>query len=143
MILPDVNVLVYAFRREAQDHDRYAAWLSQVVSGSDELGLHDLPLSGFVRIVTNPRMVENPAPTDTALRFVHRLIAARRARWLSSGPLTWDRLADLAREDPGVRGNLLPDAHLAAVSLAHGCRLATADRGFARFPGLRWFDPVR
>lgn len=143
MILPDVNVLVYAFRREAADHERYAAWLSHLVAGSEELALHDLPLTGFVRIVSNPRIFEQPAPTDSALSFVRRLITARRARWLSQGAVTWNRLAALAQGDPGVSGNLLPDAYLAAVSLAHGCRLATADRGFARFPGLDWFDPVR
>ncbi|MBA2554732.1 MAG: PIN domain-containing protein [Geodermatophilaceae bacterium] len=143
MILPDVNVLVYAFRREAPEHELYAAWLSNVVAGSAELALHDVPLAGFVRIVTNPRILSRPAPTEAALSFVERLIAAPRSRWLSSGAVAWEHLADLVRGDSAIRGNLLPDAHLAAVALAHGCRFATADRGFARFPGLDWFDPIR
>lgn len=143
MILTDVNVLVYAFRREAPEHVRYASWLSAVVGGSDELALHDVPLAGFVRVVTNPRILSRPAPAEAALLFVDRLTAARRARWLSSGAVAWKRLAGLVREDSALVGNVLPDAHLAAVALAHGCRLATADRGFARFPGLDWFDPIR
>jgi toxin-antitoxin system PIN domain toxin len=142
VILPDVNVLVYAFRREADEHERYAAWLADVVAGSDELALHDPVLLGFVRIVTNPRIVPVPAPTALALEFVRRLRSARRSRWIPAGPASWDRLGLLADQDRGISGNLIPDAHIAAVALSHGCRVATADRGFARFPGLTWFDPA-
>lgn len=142
MILPDVNVLVYAFRREAADHERYADWLSRVVAGEDELALHDLPLSGFVRVVTNARIMSTPAPLEQTLEFVQRLIGAPRARWVPAGALAWTRLASIVTADRGIAGNLVPDAYLAAVAMAHGCRLATADRGFARFPGLAWFDPA-
>ena len=142
MILPDVNVLVYAFRREADGHERYAAWLAEVVAGTDELALHDHALLGMVRIVTNPRIVPKPAPISLALEFVARLNTASRARWLPAGPASWRHLGDLADQDRGITGNLVPDAYLAALALAHGCRIATADRGFARFPGLDWFDPA-
>lgn len=142
MILPDVNVLVYAFRREAEGHEHYATWLAEVVAGGDEIALHDHALTGFVRIVTNPRIVPAPAPTALALEFVARLRRARRARWLAAGPASWSRLGELADRDRGITGNVVPDAYLAATALAHGCRLATADRGFARFPGLDWFDPA-
>lgn len=142
MILPDVNVLVYAFRREAERHEQYAAWLADLVAGADEIALHDHALIGFVRIVTNRRVVPTPAPTALALEFVARVRTARRARWLPTGRDSWERLDELADRDRGITGNLVPDAHLAAVALAHGCRLATADRGFARFGGLDWFDPA-
>ena len=142
MILTDVNVLVYAFRREAERHEMYAGWLARVVDGADELALHDAVLSGFVRIVTNPRFMPDPAPARTALDFVARLRGATRARWVPAGHQTWEALGRLVDDDGGIRGNRVPDAHLAAVALAHGCRLATADRGFARYPGLRWFDPA-
>jgi toxin-antitoxin system PIN domain toxin len=142
VILPDVNVLVYAFRREAPEHERYAAWLAGVVGGDEEFALHDIPLLGLVRIVTNPRIMRDAAPTSVALEFVQRLIDAPRSRWLSAGSHTWARLAALAMHDRSVSGNLVPDAYLASVALTHGCRLATADRGFARFPGLNWFDPA-
>lgn len=143
MILPDVNVLVYAFRREAEEHEAYAAWLRDVVGGTEELALHDPVLTGFVRIVTHPRIMSEPAPTPVALGFVAALCGAARARWIPAGQPSWEVLTRLVDGDPGIRANLVPDAHLAAVALAHGCRLATADRGFARFPGLRWFDPIR
>lgn len=142
MILADVNVLVYAFRREADRHQVYASWLARVVDGEDELALFDPVLSGFVRIVTNPRFVADPAPTATALDFVARLRGAERARWIPAGHQTWETLGRLVGDDQGIRGNLVPDAHLAAAAVAHGSRLATADRGFARYPGLRWFDPA-
>ncbi len=143
MILPDVNVLVYAFRREAREYERYARWLAEVLAGSDELALHDVVLAGFARIVTNPRVVTDPAPMPDAMNFLARVRAAKRARWLPSASQTWDKLDGLAHEDRGIRGDLVPDAYLAALALAHGCTLATADRGFARFPGLAYFDPAR
>ena len=142
MILPDVNVLVYAFRREAELHGVYAGWLARVVDGDDELALHDGVLSGFVRIVTNPRLLADPAPARAALDFVDRLRGAARARWVPAGHETWEELGRLVDGDGQIRGNLVPDAHLAATAVAHGCWFATADRGFARFPGLRWFDPA-
>lgn len=142
MILPDVNVLVYAFRREAEQHERYATWLARVVAGEEELGLHDVVLAGVARLVTNPRIFADPAPMPRALDFLTRVRAARRARWLPSGGPTWAEFARLAEHDPGLRGNLVPDGLLAALARVHGCSVATADRGFARFPGVRFFDPA-
>ncbi|MGH9129831.1 MAG: TA system VapC family ribonuclease toxin [Acidimicrobiales bacterium] len=141
MILPDVNVLVYAFRREAPNHDRYASWLSSVIAGS-ELALVETVLLGMVRVVTSPRIMADPAPTPVALRFIDALLTAPRARQLAPTGATWDRLRSIAASDGQVRGPLVPDAWLAALALSHGCRLATADRGFARFKGLAWFTPV-
>jgi toxin-antitoxin system PIN domain toxin len=142
VILPDVNVLVYGYRRESPHHERYAAWLTDLVGGADDLGLVDQVFVGFVRIVTNPRIVADPAPTGDALAFVDAVRGARRGRWLPPTDAAWERFAGLSAGDPMLRGNLVPDAWLAALALTHGCRLATADRGFARFPGLDWFAPV-
>ncbi len=141
MILPDVNVLVYAFRREADDHDRYASWLAETVARS-ELALVETVLLGMVRVVTSPRIMADPAPTPIALRFVETLLAAPRARQLAPTAATWLQLGAIAAGDGQVRGPLVPDAWLAALALSHGCRLATADRGFARFEGLDWFIPA-
>lgn len=141
MILPDVNVLVYAFRREAIDHDRYASWLSATLVGS-ELALTETVLLGMIRIVTSSRIMADPTPTPIALRFVNLLLEAPRARQLVPTAATWERLRAIATRDEQVRGPLVPDAWLAALALSHGCRLATADRGFARFDGLDWFVPV-
>jgi toxin-antitoxin system PIN domain toxin len=142
VILPDVNVLVYSYRREAEDHDAYAAWITDLAGGRDELALVDHCLTGFVRIVTSPRIFADPAPTAEALAFVDRLRGAQRGRTVASTPATWAVLARLVADDRGIKANLVPDAHLAALAVSHGCRLATADRGFARFGGLDFFDPV-
>ncbi len=141
MILPDVNVLVYAFRREAAEHERYASWLAETVRTS-ELGLAESVLLGTVRVVTSPRIMADPAPTPVALQFVETLLDAPRARLLSPTKATWGRFRTIASSDAHVRGPLVPDAWIAALALSHGCRLATADRGFARFAGLNWFVPV-
>lgn len=143
IVLPDVNVLVYAFRRESSHHERYAAWLADLLGGSGEVGVTEGTLTGFLRIVTNPRIYADPAPTTYALAFVDVVRRARRQTWVGVTDAVWTTFSALVDSDPQVRGNLLPDAWLAALALAHGCRIATADRGFARFDGLDWFDPAR
>lgn len=142
MIVPDVNVLVYAFRTEADRHAEYARWLNQVQRGTEPLGLTDLALTGFLRVVTNPRAFPVAAPCAVALEFVEALRAKRATRPLVSTAAVWSRFRNLVDADLGIRANLVPDAWLAAMTISHGGRLATADRGFARFPGLDWFDPA-
>ena len=142
MILPDANVLVVSFRREAADHERYAAWLAAVVAGTEELALTDSTATGFLRIVTSPRIFRDPAPTDLAIEFVDVLRHGQRTRWLRATPATWQSFTALAASDRQLRGNLVPDAWIAAVAISHGARVATADRGFARFAGVDWFDPA-
>jgi len=143
IVLPDVNVLVYAFRRESPAHEAYAAWLDDVVSGGAELALAEGTLAGFLRIVTNARIYADPAPMSAAMPFVDGVRHARRRRWVTVTESVWARFGAIIEADAQIRGNLVPDAWLAALALAHGCRLATADRGFARFDSLDVFDPVR
>jgi toxin-antitoxin system PIN domain toxin len=142
VIVPDVNVLVYAHRADAAQHERYAEWLAGVVAGADELGLVEAALTGFLRVVTHPRIFAEPATSAEALAFVAALRGGEQARTLAATEATWQHFADIASADRQVRGVLVPDAWLAAMARSHGGRVATADRGFARFPGLRWFDPV-
>lgn len=141
MILPDVNVLVYAFREGAQHHATYARWLNATLS-TDELLLPDLVVTGFLRVVTSSGATQPPASATSAFAFVDAL---RQVAWIRTphgSRVVLDRLRELCQTDPMVRGNLLPDAYLAATALAHDARLATRDRGFARYAGLRWFDPA-
>lgn len=142
MILPDVNTLVYAFRREAEHHEAYSGWLGDVLWGLEDLAVTDLVTIGFVRIVTNPRIFADPAPTAAALEFVDAVHAGARTRRLPETEAAWDAFAAIAGADRAVRGNLVPDAWLAALAVTHGARIATADRGFARFPQVEWFDPA-
>lgn len=143
MILPDVNVLVYAYREEALEHDSYNAWLADVLVGPEDLALADHCVMGFLRIVTNPRIFEDPAPTSDALAFVHHLQRGHRARSITPSPSTWATLSSWVESDAKIKANLLPDAYLAALAVTNGCRLATADRGFGRFASLQFFDPLR
>jgi toxin-antitoxin system PIN domain toxin len=141
VIVTDVNVLVYAFDESGSGFARYSSWLADVAGGADSLALIDGVLSEFVRIVTHPKIFDDPAPTDIALEFVQALIDSPSATWLGSNRATWQAFTALAKGDRDVRGNRVSDAYLASVAIANGARLATADRGFARYPGLDWFDP--
>lgn len=82
MILTDVNVLVYAHRRDTQSHEHYADWLAQISGGQEELALTEMTLTGFLRIVTNPRIFSEPATLAQAMAFVDALRRSRRVRWL-------------------------------------------------------------
>lgn len=141
MVLPDVNVLVYAFREDAVDHDRYHGWLDEVVNGNASFGLADLVLSGFLRVVTHPAVFKTPTPMAEALRFVETIQSAPNARLVTPGPRHFEIFTGLCRLR-GVRGNLVPDAFLAALAIESGCEWVTADKDFARFPGLRWRHPL-
>ena len=141
MILLDVNVLVYAYRRDAPQHEPWSRWLSARLADGSELGLAEPVLTGFLRIVTNPRIVRDPAPTGQALAFAQALLGGPRTRTVSGDRASWAAFARLVEQDPAVRGNLVPDAWLAALALAHGARLATADRGMRRFAGLEVVGP--
>ncbi len=141
MILCDVNVLVYAFDETSPNHDRYSSWLGDLVSGEQTYGASDLVLSAFLRIATNPRIFNQPASMDDALEFTEQLRNDPACLNVRPGPRHWGIFTRLCR-DAGVRGNLVPDAYLAALAIESGAELATADRGFARFVGLRWTHPL-
>lgn len=142
MILPDVNVLIYAFHNAAPAHSVYAGWLNAVRAGGTELLLPVTVLTGFLRIVTNSRVIAVPPSTGHAMAFVTALQSTPGARAVTDEPAAWRRFAALAGDDPQIRGNLVPDAFIAAIAISHGATVATRDRGYARFPGLRWFDPA-
>lgn len=143
VILADVNVLVYAFDESSTNHEKYRSWLSESLRAGDGFALVDTVLSGFLRIVTHPKIFAKPAPVAEALQFVEVLIDSPSGTWVQSNRATWKAFSSLSQEDSAIRGNLVPDAYLASLALANSARVATADRGFARYPGLRWFDPAR
>lgn len=141
MVLPDVNVLVYAHRGDAPDHMRYARWLEDLAQSDAAFGLADLVLSGFLRVVTHPRIFTPPTPLEDAWAFVDGLRARPTCVPVAPGPRHWGLFASLCRR-VGARGNLVPDAYLAALAIESGSDWVTTDRGFARFPGLRWHHPL-
>ncbi len=142
MILLDGNVLVYAHRRDAPDHEHYRAWLEAVVSSDVAYGLSDLVLSGFLRVVTHPRVFKDPSPLDAALVFVTEMRKRANCVRVIPGERHWDIFSRLCREAQ-ARGNLVADAYLAAIAIESGSEWITTDRDYSRFPGLRWRHPLR
>jgi toxin-antitoxin system PIN domain toxin len=141
MDLPDINVLVYAHRKDAPEHDRYAAWLTGSANGASPFALSSITLAGFLRIVTNPRIFRPATPMDQALSFCQELIARPTASMIQPGERHWDIMVDLI-ETAAVRGAMITDAYLAALAIEHGCEVVTTDKDFARFPNLRWRHPL-
>ena len=139
MQLPDVNVLIYAHRADAPEHDRYAAWLRALAASDEPFALSDVVLASFLRIVTNPRIFDPPTPMDTAVGFCQRLVDWPRASLIAPGRRHWGVFVNLCR---GISGPLVADAYIAALAIEHGCELVTTDSDFARFPGLRWRHPL-
>lgn len=141
MRLPDVNVLLYAFRDAAPDHASYRSWLESAISAEEPLGVSDLVLSSFVRIATHPRVFDPPATVDEALAFAGAVRSAPNAVAIAPGSRHWSLFEQLCRSG-GARGNLVADAYLAALAVESGSELVTTDRDFARFPGVRWRHPL-
>jgi len=140
MVLPDVNVLIYAHREDLPQHAATRAWLDGVVSGDAPYALSELVLSSFLRIVTNPRAFVGPTPIDVAVATLEHWRDRGNCVLLRPGVRHWSIFTRLCR-DAGAKGNLVADAYLAALAIESGCDWITTDRGFARFPGLRWRPP--
>jgi len=141
VLLPDVNILIYAHRLESPEHARYAEWLQALAIGPEPFALSELGASGFVRIVTNPKIWDEPTSTEDALEFIERLRRRTNARLLVPGPSSWEIFARLCRA-ARARGKLVADAYHAALAIEHGCELVTVDGDFARFAGLRYHHPL-
>ncbi|HKF82823.1 MAG TPA: type II toxin-antitoxin system VapC family toxin [Solirubrobacterales bacterium] len=140
MILADVNVLVYAHRQDLPQYERFSAWLGAEIESGRRFALCDASLTGFLRIVTNNRIFADPTPLDVALRSIEDLREQSAVAHIGPGARHWGIFNDLCIS-VGARGNDVPDAYLAALAIESGSELITADRGFGRFPGLRWSGP--
>ena len=140
MILPDVNILIYAVDPTAADHDRYRQWLGSVIHGDATYGMSPQVLSSVVRILTNPKAFHKTQPLEQVLGFANMLIDRPNCQIIQPGPRHWQIFCKLCRQG-NARGNLVPDAWLAALAIESGCEWITLDRDFRRFEGLRWRAP--
>ena len=141
MKLVDLNVLLYAVDTTAPRHKTARAWLETALSATETIGLTWLVLLGFLRLSTSARVFRTPLEPSVAFDLIDG--------WLSRSNVTvlhpTERHVSILREllEPlGTAGNLTSDAHLAALSLEHGAELCSSDTDFARFPGVRWQDPL-
>lgn len=141
MQLVDVNVLVHAHREDTDDHEGYRAWLESWIRSESAFGMSDLVLSGFVRVVTHPRVFRKPSPLPVALEFADAIRSRANRVTIEPGPRHWAIFSRLCR-DADARGNLVADAYLAALAIESGSEWITTDRDFSRFPGLRWRHPL-
>ncbi len=140
-MLIDANLLLYSVDASAPEHARASGWLTEHLNGERRVGLPWESLTAFVRIATHPRASANPLTPEQAWRFV--------ADWLAV-PVVWIPMATQAHADVLARlvlsyklsGNLIPDAHLAALAIEHGLQICSTDTDFARFAEVRWLNPL-
>ena len=141
MILPDVNVLLYAVDSTSARHERARRWVEASLSGAESVAMAWSVLTACVRLSTRPSVFDRPLTADQAFDLVDG--------WLAQPAVViihpTDRHHVILREllaPLGTAGNLVPDAHLAALAIEHGAEIASCDHDFARFAGLRWSDPL-
>ena len=140
MVLPDVNVLIAAYRVDSLEHERCRAWLMSVVNGDHAFAVSELVLSGFLRIVTNPRVFKHPSSLSSALEFVNTIRDLDHCVDLRPRERHWKIFTRLC-EEAEANGDLISDAYHAALAIESGSEWITLDGDFARFPGLKWSRP--
>lgn len=141
MILVDANLLLYAYDASSPQHAAARGWLEELLSGDERVGLGLQTILAFIRISTNIDVFERPLQTANAIAIVSSWLERPYVDVVPTGDRHWQILSDVAAGGQ-ARGARLMDAHLAALTIEHGATLATTDRGFARFPGLRFRNPI-
>jgi toxin-antitoxin system PIN domain toxin len=142
MILLDANLLVYAHVTSLSQHHAARSWLDSRLNGPTPVGLPWPTLLSFVRLVSNPRIFEHPQPISKAWKQVDGWLTCPVA-WIPQPTERHREILGSFLTDALGRSNLVPDAHLAALAIEHGLTLCSTDRDFARFPNLRWEDPLQ
>lgn len=141
MILPDVNVLIYAFRADAAHHQACKAWLDHVVANDTQFGMSTLVMSAVIRITTNARIFKEPSMIDEAIGFCGDILGQPHCERVEPSGRHWAIFTRLCAE-ADTRGARVTDAWFAALAIEHGCTWITYDRDYARFPGLDWQLPA-
>ncbi len=137
MILPDVNVLLYAFRSDTENHTAYRTWLESVVNGETAYGMSPQVLASVIRLATHPRIFKHPDLLKDAVAFASTLLDQPHCQIIEPGRRHWDIFTRLC-QSANAYGNLVQDAWLAALAIESGCEWITNDRDYSRFEGLQW-----
>lgn len=141
MILPDVNVLIYAFRQDVLQHTICRPWLADILSGDARFAISPMALSAVVRITTDARIYKMPSAIEEAFQFCEFLLGQPHCQIVEPGERHWDIFKRLCIETD-TRGPRVTDAWFAALAIESGCEWITFDRDYARFPGLKWQVPA-
>lgn len=141
MIVPDVNLLLYAIDATSAHHDAAAEWWSGCLVGPELVGIPWVTTLAFLRLTTNPKVYADPLTVDQAMAVVSSWFSLHHVVSIEPTSRHLGVLGGLL-QPTGAGGNLVTDAHLAAVAIEHGAVLCSADADFSRFPGLTWRNPL-
>lgn len=141
MYLFDVNILIYAHREDTPHHSVITRFIENGIQQNKSFGFSNLSFSGFLRVITHPKVFNPPSDIETALAFIDSIIKHTDGVIIAPGPEHWKIFTDICKKS-GARGNLVPDAYYAAIAIEHRCTWVSTDRDFARFNGLNWVNPL-
>ena len=141
MIVIDANLLLCAYDPASPHHGNARSWIEQTFSGNEAIGIPWLSVAAFLRIATNAKLPGQGVAFDRAAQVVDEWLGQPNVRLLAPGERHWPLFRQMIT-DGQARGPLVSDAQLAALTIEHGGVLHTTDRDFARFPGLRWTNPI-
>lgn len=142
MIVPDINLLLYAVISGFAEHEKARAWWEDALSGTTRVGITPPVAFGFLRLGTNPRVFDEPLSVAAATGYLEEWLARPNVEVPAATPRHLTTAFDLVRA-VGVAGNLTTDAEIAAYAITHGGTVHSNDTDFARFPGVRWENPLR
>ncbi len=140
-MLPDVNILIYAYDESSKQHAQAKEWWKNQLNGTQMVGLSWVVLLGFIRIMTHPRIYENPYSPPEILKIIGSWLDQPHVKIILPSDQHFARLSELLIR-VGTAGNLMTDAHLAALAMERGLILQTTDADFARFPNVKWKNPL-
>jgi toxin-antitoxin system PIN domain toxin len=141
MVVPDINLLVFAYNEAAPRHRAARQWWEGLMSGRERIAIPWAVVFGFVCLVTHPAVLERPLPPRAAMARVREWFLREHVLALDPGPRHL-QIVETLFEATGVAANLTTDTHLAALAIEHQCELQSTDTDFGRFPGLRWSNPL-
>ena len=140
MVLPDVNLLIYAYRDDYGFHEQAKAWLESLLDGDELFGLADLVCSGFLRVVTNHRLYKTPSPLEPAFDFIERIRSHPNCVIVTPSSRHWDLFFELCKA-LNAEGGFVADVYLAALAIDADCEWCSLDKDFDRIPGLKLVRP--
>lgn len=142
MIVPDINLLIYAHNERASEHAKARQWWEACLNGVTPVGIPWVSLSGFLRLMTHPRVLAHPMDVSVAVASVREWLEQPPVRLLQPGAKFPDLFLGYLLQ-MGTAGNLTTDAHLAALAVEYQAELHSSDGDFSRFAGLRWRNPLK